>query len=198
MRSQILSDPRRSEHRRPPTRSTEVKSAIEEKGEARTWTCVTEGHWQSTVKGARSYRSLSCAGIGWHEVVRHVTYELLDMKILQDVHPRRDGLQEAEVCCKLNRSADTVTDVLLIPKVLAEQERAQARKGEDEEERSSSDIAKVYYALSPSGRRQVIDEYRKLVLAASRAPDFFPRLVSMWRPTGKRVHSPEIVVEEEA
>ena len=91
------------------------------------------------------------------------------LKILQDVHPRRDGLQEAEVCCKFNRSADTGTDVLLIPKALEEQERAQARKGEDEEERSSSDNAKVYYAVTPSGRRQVIDEYRSLVLAKFRA-----------------------------
>ena len=36
------------------------------------------------------------------------------MTCLQDVHPRRDGLREDEVCCRFNRSADTITDVLLI------------------------------------------------------------------------------------
>jgi hypothetical protein len=121
------------------------------------------------------------------------------MKILQDVHPRKDGLQEAEVCCKFNRSADTITDVLLIPKALAEQERAQARKEEEEDEPyESKETAKVDYAVTPSGRRQIIDEYRSLVLAKSRAPDFFPKLVSRWRPTGKRVHFPEVIIEEEA
>ena len=87
---------------------------------------------------------------------------------------------------------------MLIPKAVAERERAQAREEEDEEERSSSETAKVDYVFSPSGRRQVVDAYRKLVLAASRAPDFFPKLVSRWRPTGKRVHFPEVIIEEEA
>ena len=103
-----------------------------------------------------------------------MTYELPEMKILRDAHPRRDGLSETEVCCQFCRSADTRTDVLLIPKALAQKERMQREE-----------IVEEYHASAYEAR--AIYEYRKHALAEARAPDFFPTLVGRWRPTGKIV-----------
>ena len=115
-----------------------------------------------------------------------MTYGLPDMRVLQDVHPRRDGLSETEVCCKFGCSADTLTDVLLIPKALAEKEMTQ-REEVAKDDIPAKESAKIDFAISSHGRRKAIDVYRKHVLAVSRAPEFFPKLVGRWRPTGKRV-----------
>ena len=110
--SESSDEERRSVVCSPFNQKPKSKSAIEETGEARTWKCLTERHWQSVVRGARSYRSPSCAGISWTEIERHVTYELPDMVVMQDVRPRKEGCTEKEVCQGFGRAADTLTDAL--------------------------------------------------------------------------------------
>ena len=109
------------------------KSAMECRGEARPWQCISETHWQSVVKSARSYRSPCCIGVDWQVVARHVTHELPHMTVMQDIHPRRDGKTEKEVCRGFGRAADTLTDVILVPREVAERENLQ-RQLEDEED----------------------------------------------------------------
>ena len=62
------------------------------------------------------------------------------MKVLQDVYPRRDGLSERDVCLRIGGSADTLTDVLLIPKEEAERERLHQEEEDEDASDGASDL----------------------------------------------------------
>ena len=79
--------------------------------EAKQWQCVGTGHWRSTSKGARAYRSPRAAGVPWNKFARRVISELHTLAVIDDIYPLRDGLKESAACMRIGGSKDIQTDI---------------------------------------------------------------------------------------
>ena len=86
-------------------------NSVGEQPEAKQWACMGIGHWRSTSKGARAFRSPRAAGIPWSEVARRVTRELPTLAVINDICPLEDGITEAAACVRIGGSKDIQTDV---------------------------------------------------------------------------------------
>ena len=83
-------------------------------GESRKWDWLSQLHWRGSFKGARAFRSPSCAGVAWSEVDRVITTAIPSGVVLSDISPNADGITEAQACRSFGGSADIIVDVHLI------------------------------------------------------------------------------------
>ena len=136
---------------------TRSKIVEGERPEAKQWQCIRPGHWRSTSYGARAYRSPKAAGVQWSEVIRRTTRMLPDNSIIDDIHPQRDGIEEAAACTRIGGSKDIQTDVFT------------AETGEiagDAQQRSPMNRGRTQ-AASPAVRQPIIRSYRQQKIAVA-------------------------------
>ena len=108
--------------------------------------------------GARAYRSPTAAGIQWAEVVRRVTRESPSGKVLDDIHPCRDGISESAACMRFGGSRDIRTDVFVASNHML-WSVTPPRDAEEQDENIYRDHA------NPSRRRSdAVSEYRSRMI----------------------------------
>ena len=87
-------------------------------GEAKKWRLVARGCLQGVFKGARAFRSPSCTGIIWEQIVRSTTVASPSGEVLQDLWPQKHKVSEVSACGNIGGAADIVVTVFFEDEVL--------------------------------------------------------------------------------
>ena len=144
--------------RKPASQGPPLISSVGEPPEAKQWQCVGTGHWRSTSKGARAYRSPCAAGVPWSEVARRVTSELHTLTVIDDIYPLRDGLKEAAACMRIGGSKDIHTDIYT--------SHSEEIVG-DALQRPQPEGSGRAFAVPPASRQSTINIYRHQKISAA-------------------------------